>query len=98
MVDGEVTKEDHARKRGLGVRDVDRCKDVNGSHGHATGDAVLSAVARRCVGEPRQADLLGRLGVEELAVLLPEADEAHAVSWTGTARPSAPMRRASRPR
>jgi two-component system, cell cycle response regulator len=58
--------------------DVDRFKSVNDAHGHAAGDAVLRAVAARARAALRAADLLARVGGEELAALLPGADEAAA--------------------
>ena len=51
--------------------DLDYFKLVNDAHGHAMGDRVLQhfvAVARRSL---RKIDLLGRLGGEEFAALLP---------------------------
>jgi diguanylate cyclase (GGDEF)-like protein len=54
---------------GVVVADVDHFKRVNDRHGHAVGDAVLRLVAdamRSCV---RAADLVVRLGGEELAVV-----------------------------
>ncbi len=50
--------------------DIDHFKQFNDRHGHATGDAVLIAVADALGGELRDAGLLGRLGGEEFAITL----------------------------
>lgn len=60
------------------VVDLDRFKSVNDTHGHATGDAVLRMTAAAITHASADADLKARLGGEELAVLLPDTDAAHA--------------------
>ncbi|WP_433389702.1 diguanylate cyclase [Micromonospora sp. KLBMP9576] len=54
--------------------DLDRFKDVNDTHGHTAGDAVLAEFARRVRGEIREVDLAFRQGGEEFVLLLPETD------------------------
>jgi diguanylate cyclase (GGDEF)-like protein len=54
--------------------DADHFKRVNDEHGHAGGDAVLQALAAMLIDATRETDVVGRLGGEEFAVLLPDAD------------------------
>ena len=54
--------------------DLDDFKRVNDSHGHQTGDAVLKLVADAIRRAVRQADIVGRMGGDEFAVLMPETD------------------------
>jgi diguanylate cyclase (GGDEF)-like protein len=56
---------------GVLVIDLDHFKAVNDTHGHAAGDAVLREATKAWRGVLRESDLLGRLGGEEFAVLLP---------------------------
>jgi diguanylate cyclase (GGDEF)-like protein len=54
--------------------DFDDFKLINDRYGHAAGDAVLIAVAERLVGAVREADVVGRIGGDEFAILLQHAD------------------------
>ena len=69
-----------ARRRGqplaVIVLDVDRFKGVNDTFGHAGGDLALQGIADALRDGLREQDLLGRLGGEEFAALLPDADLA----------------------
>ena len=58
--------------------DIDDFKAINDGFGHATGDDVLRAVARCARSGTRQGDIIARLGGDELALLLPDADESKA--------------------
>ncbi len=65
----------------LVLLDLDGFKSVNDHHGHAEGDALLCAVARRLVASARDGDVVCRLGGDEFAVLVREiTDEAHALA------------------
>jgi len=54
--------------------DVDDMKQVNDDLGHAAGDAVLTRIAETLVRESRASDVVGRLGGDEYAVILTQAD------------------------
>jgi len=59
------------RPLSIGFVDIDLFKNINDQHGHATGDAVLVAVARALRTTVRSnADVI-RMGGEEFLVLLP---------------------------
>ena len=53
--------------------DIDHFKSVNDGFGHAVGDAVLRHLAALMRDGQRKVDVLGRMGGEEFAVLLPGA-------------------------
>jgi diguanylate cyclase (GGDEF)-like protein len=58
--------------------DIDHFKRINDSFGHATGDAVLVAVAATLREGVRTSDAVFRIGGEEFALLLPNADALQA--------------------
>ncbi|WP_428605397.1 diguanylate cyclase [Sedimenticola sp.] len=58
--------------------DVDYFKQVNDTYGHPAGDRVLKFVSQSIVSALREEDILGRIGGEEFAALLPATDQTSA--------------------
>ncbi|MCB2015834.1 MAG: diguanylate cyclase [Sphingobium sp.] len=58
--------------------DVDRFKLINDNLGHASGDAVLTAIAQQMKSHLRSDDTIGRLGGDEFAIILSHVDKDQA--------------------
>ncbi len=58
--------------------DIDHFKQVNDTHGHPAGDAVLVELAKRMTRQTRAIDRVFRYGGEEFTVLLPETNSPSA--------------------
>lgn len=56
--------------------DVDDFKRVNDTHGHAAGDAVLRTTASLLKSAFRSTDYICRIGGDEFAVIMTDADES----------------------
>lgn len=74
----------HERPLAVIMIDADHFKSVNDTHGHDVGDVVLKALAATIGERLRETDVLGRLGGEEFAAVLPETDLAGAkqIAWS----------------
>ena len=71
FLSGAIARADRG-KRSLALMflDLDHFKYVNDTLGHATGDALLTAVAQRLKACVRTGDLVARLGGDEFAIVL----------------------------
>jgi diguanylate cyclase (GGDEF)-like protein/PAS domain S-box-containing protein len=59
--------------------DADHFKLFNDNYGHHIGDMVLQKLSEVCAQVLRENDILGRIGGEEFAILLPETDGSQAL-------------------
>lgn len=62
----------HGHVFSLLLLDIDHFKDINDVHGHQAGDRVLAEIVATCTMGLRDADVFGRIGGEEFALILPE--------------------------
>jgi diguanylate cyclase (GGDEF)-like protein len=58
------------RHFGIIIADMDGLKQVNDTHGHLAGDALIREFAHRCQSIIGKSDTLARLGGDEFAILL----------------------------
>jgi diguanylate cyclase (GGDEF)-like protein len=82
----------YGRAASLVLVDVDHFKSVNDTWGHPAGDKVLRELAATIEGAGRSADVLGRIGGEEFAVLLPETGGDDAMAAAERLRAAVSMR------
>ena len=59
--------------------DVDQFKSINDTYGHVVGDHVLASIGAVLRKSGRAFDLVGRMGGDEFALLLPDTDVPSAV-------------------
>ena len=64
----------YRRELSLVMFDLDHFKDVNDTHGHLAGDAVLKTLSLTVKAKIRTEDIFARYGGEEFAIILPEID------------------------
>lgn len=62
----------HDRELSVAVFDIDHFKQINDTLGHGAGDQVLQLAAQRLRRAARRGEPVGRVGGDELAVIMPE--------------------------
>ena len=62
------------------MMDIDYFKILNDTYGHKTGDLALQKLAEVCISLLRTSDVIGRMGGEEFAVLLPSTSHKNAIN------------------
>jgi len=65
------------------IIDLDHFKQINDRYGHPAGDAVLKLFADVVNSVARRSDIVGRLGGEEFAVVLPSTGSGEALEFAG---------------
>ncbi len=65
---------EHGSPLCLGIVDIDHFKETNDTYGHQGGDAVIRHLGELMKELFRERDVLGRIGGEEFALLLPMTD------------------------
>jgi diguanylate cyclase (GGDEF)-like protein/PAS domain S-box-containing protein len=70
------------------MMDIDHFKKINDTYGHKTGDLVLRRFAELSRQTLRGIDVIGRVGGEEFAVVLPQTDTEHALEVADRLRQS----------
>ncbi len=76
------------RALALLVLEIDYFRSINDNYGHQVGDRVLCGVAEHCRQMLRGGDLIGRVGGDEFAILLPDTGLDNAVPLADSLRQS----------
>jgi len=71
------------KKVALFMLDVDHFKRINDTMGHAEGDALLAAMARRLLASVRESDTVARVGGDEFVVIMPDFNNLDEVKACG---------------
>lgn len=69
-----IVTQRYRRSLAIILFDIDHFKQVNDTYGHPIGDNVLQIVAQIASENLREADILGRYGGEEFAIMLPDTN------------------------
>jgi diguanylate cyclase (GGDEF)-like protein len=76
LVDSAERELDRARRYGFPtcvlMLDIDHFKQINDRYGHAVGDEAIRSLVRSLLESLRSTDILGRMGGEEFAIILPQ--------------------------
>jgi diguanylate cyclase (GGDEF)-like protein/PAS domain S-box-containing protein len=68
----------HKRPPAVALIDIDHFKQINDTHGHATGDLALIAFTKTCQRHIREIDVFARFGGDEFVLLFPETNQEQA--------------------
>lgn len=78
---GEVSRaRRYGRPLSVLILDIDHLKTLNDTWGRPTGDRALQALTNVATSAVREHDTMGRVGGEEFAIVLQEADQAGALA------------------
>jgi diguanylate cyclase (GGDEF)-like protein len=69
----------HSRPMSIAYIDVDDFKELNDRLGHHEGDSALRVIGAALLHDLRTTDIVGRMGGDEFALLLPEAGKEEAI-------------------
>ncbi len=73
------------RRLGVFHVDLDKFKDINDTHGHAAGDAVLKYIAEKLQSVLRKSDMVARIGGDEFIVACPDLRDVNELLTIGRA-------------